>query len=160
MDVANGVLKYERRILSAKVKVLAMDQFHKDVDTLSGLLPLKCFYYTCTHICSNFFSIQLLVKINGNNARKLLNRISENSEMNIKVLPLILSPSSVLNSLWSFINSIFHIIVCREGINHILTGINIIPRNVLVQLIDIFVILVDVSNTENKFIIFSLVFLF
>jgi hypothetical protein len=58
MDVANGVLKYERRILSAKVKVLAMDQFHKDVDTLSGLLPLKCFYYSCTHIRSDFFSIK------------------------------------------------------------------------------------------------------
>jgi hypothetical protein len=71
--------------------------------------------------------------------------------MNIKVLPLILSPSSVLNSLWSFINSIFHAIVCREGINHILIGINIILRNVLVQLIDIFIILVDGSNTENKF---------
>jgi hypothetical protein len=70
--------------------------------------------------------------------------------MNIKVHPLILSPSSVLNSLWSFINSIFHAIVCREGINHILIEINIIPMNVLVQLIDIFIILVDGSNTENK----------
>jgi hypothetical protein len=59
----------------------------------------------------------VLVKVNGNNPRKLLNIINENSEMNIKVLPLILSPSSVLNSLWSFINSIFHAIVCREGIN-------------------------------------------
>jgi hypothetical protein len=63
----------------------------------------------------------------------------------------ILSPSSVLNSLWSFINSIFHAIVCREGINHIVIGRNMIPRNVLVQLIDIFIILVDGSNTENRF---------
>jgi hypothetical protein len=95
----------------------------------------------------------VLVKINGNNPRKLLNRISENSEMNIKILPLILSPSSVLNSLWNFINSVFYAIVCREGINHILIGINVIPRNVLVHLIDIFIILVDGSNTENKFAI-------
>jgi hypothetical protein len=40
-----------------------------------------------------------------------------------------------------FINSVFHAIVCHEGINHVLMGINIIPRNVLVQLIDIFIIL-------------------
>jgi hypothetical protein len=46
-----------------------------------------------------------------------------------------------------------HAIVCREGINYILMGINIIPRNVLVQLIDIFMILVDGSITENKFVI-------
>jgi hypothetical protein len=42
----------------------------------------------------------VLVKINGNSPRKLLNRINEK---NIKVLPLTLSPSSVLNSLWSFV---------------------------------------------------------
>jgi hypothetical protein len=41
----------------------------------------------------------VLVKINGNKSRKLLNRIRENSEININVLPLILSPRSVLNSL-------------------------------------------------------------
>jgi hypothetical protein len=73
--------------------------------------------------------------------------------MNINVLPLILSPRRVLNSLWSFINNVFHIIVCRDGINHILMGINIIPMNVLVQLIDVFIILVDGSNTENRFVI-------
>jgi tRNA pseudouridine38/39 synthase len=50
MDVANGVLKYDRRILSAKVKVLTMDPFHKDADTISGLLPLRCLYYSCIHI--------------------------------------------------------------------------------------------------------------
>jgi hypothetical protein len=72
-----------------------------------------------------------------------LNRIRENSEMNINVLPLILSPRRVLNSLWSFVSNVFHIIVCRDGINHMLMGMNIIPMNVLVQLIDIFIILVD-----------------
>jgi hypothetical protein len=45
--------------------------------------------------------------------------------------------------------------------SHILVGINMIPINVLVQLIDMFIILVDGSNTENRFvIIFSLAFLF
>jgi hypothetical protein len=44
MDVANGVWKYERRILSAKVKVLATDPFHNNADTASGLLPLKYLY--------------------------------------------------------------------------------------------------------------------
>jgi hypothetical protein len=66
------------------------------------------------------------VKINENNPRKLLNTIIENSEMNIKVLLSILSPSSVLNSLWSFINSVFNATVCREGINHILIGITVV----------------------------------
>lgn len=41
MDVANGVVKYERRIVSAKVKVLAADPFHGGADTVSGLLHLK-----------------------------------------------------------------------------------------------------------------------
>jgi hypothetical protein len=41
MDVANGVVKYERRIVSAKVKVLAADPLHDGADTASGLLHLK-----------------------------------------------------------------------------------------------------------------------
>jgi tRNA U38,U39,U40 pseudouridine synthase TruA len=41
MDVANGVVKYERRILSASVKVLATDPFHNGADGLSGLFHLK-----------------------------------------------------------------------------------------------------------------------
>jgi hypothetical protein len=40
-----------------------------------------------------------LVKIYGNNPRKLLNIIKENNEIKIKVVPLILFPISVLNSL-------------------------------------------------------------
>lgn len=44
MDVANGVCKYDRRILSAEVKVLATDPFDNNADTASGLLSLKCFY--------------------------------------------------------------------------------------------------------------------
>jgi hypothetical protein len=90
---------------------------------------------------------------------KLLNRIIENNEMKIRVLPLLLlfSPRSVLNSLCSFFNNKFHIRYCREGINHILVGSNISPITVLIQLRGALWILVDGSNTENKFlIIFSL----
>ncbi|PNF21236.1 tRNA pseudouridine(38/39) synthase [Cryptotermes secundus] len=36
MDVANGVCKYDRRILSAEVKVLAMDPFDNNADTASA----------------------------------------------------------------------------------------------------------------------------
>jgi hypothetical protein len=36
-------------------------------------------------------------------------------------------------------------------------GINIIPRNVLVQLIDMFIILVDGSNTEKKIRYYSVI---
>jgi hypothetical protein len=90
------------------------------------------------------------VKIIENSPRKLLNRTNENIEMNIKVLPLILSPSSVLNSLRCFINSVFHVIVCREGLNNIFIEMNIIHKNVLVQFIDIFIIIVVGSNRENR----------
>jgi hypothetical protein len=41
------------------------------------------------------------------------------------------------------------LLLCREGINHILIGINIIPRNVPVQLIDIFIILVSMDQTRR-----------
>lgn len=43
MDVANGVVKYDRRILSAKVKVFATDPFCNSADTASGLLPFNIF---------------------------------------------------------------------------------------------------------------------
>lgn len=40
MDVANGVVQYDRRIVSASVRVIATDPFHNDTDTASGLLLL------------------------------------------------------------------------------------------------------------------------
>jgi tRNA pseudouridine38/39 synthase len=43
MDVANGVVKYDRRIMSASVRVLAADPFHDGSDTASGLLLFLCF---------------------------------------------------------------------------------------------------------------------
>jgi hypothetical protein len=45
----------------------------------------------------------VLVKINGNSPRKLLNRIRENSEMNINVLPLI----SYLERIFSWASMVF-----------------------------------------------------
>jgi hypothetical protein len=42
----------------------------------------------------------------------------------------------------------FMLLYVVSRINHILIGINIIPKNVQVKLIDIFIILVDGSNTE------------
>jgi hypothetical protein len=99
----------------------------------------------------------VLVKMYGNSPKELLNKINENSEMKINVLPFSFLPIRVLNSLCNFVSRRIHNIVYREGVNHILIGINITPRNVLVQLIDRLVGLVDGSNTENKFlIIFSL----
>ena len=46
----------------------------------------------------------------GNSPRKLLNRIRENSDTNRKILPLLIlfPPSTVLNSLCSFVNSVFN----------------------------------------------------
>jgi len=43
MDVANGVVQYDRRIVSASVRVIAADPFHNDTDTASGLLLLIFF---------------------------------------------------------------------------------------------------------------------
>lgn len=103
----------------------------------------------------------VLVKTYGNRPKKLLNKINENKEMNRKVLPLLalFSPKRVLNSLCSFVNNVFHSSGYREGINHILIGIRVNPRKVLSQFKDRLRLLVDGSNTENKFlIIFRLIF--
>jgi hypothetical protein len=43
MDVANGVVQYDRRIVSASVRVFAADPFHNETDTASGLLLLIFF---------------------------------------------------------------------------------------------------------------------
>jgi hypothetical protein len=91
----------------------------------------------------------------GNSPRKLLNRMRENTEMTMSVLPFLFSPSNDLNSLCKFVINVlvFQIMVCRDGINQILVGMIIIPKNVLVQLIERFMFLVDGSNTENKLLI-------
>lgn len=104
----------------------------------------------------------VLVKIYGNNPKKLLNIIIENNEIKIKDAPLLifLFPIRVLNS-WCRINIIlFHMMKCRDGINQYVDGININPKIVLNQLMDRLFRLVDGSKTENRFlIIFNLFYL-
>ena len=48
MDVANGVVQYDRRIVSAGVRVIATDPFHSDADTASGVL-LLIFFISILH---------------------------------------------------------------------------------------------------------------
>jgi hypothetical protein len=64
------------------------------------------------------------VKMYGNSPKELLNKINENREMKINVLFSFL-PISGLNSLCNFVSRRFRIIVYRDGVNHILIGINI-----------------------------------
>jgi hypothetical protein len=63
-----------------------------------------------------------------------------------------IKPVVSMNTLQSIYHSYFHSVMIY-GISRILIGINMIPINVLVQLIDVFIILVDGSNTENRFVI-------
>jgi hypothetical protein len=91
------------------------------------------------------------VKMNGNNPRKLLNKISEKIDTKMKVLPFLLL-KRFLNSLCNLERSKFHIVKWRDGISHILVGINSNPKSVLVQLRGKLT-LVDGSNTENSFLI-------
>lgn len=59
-----------------------------------------------------------LVKIYGNSPRKLLNKIIENKEINIKDLPIFIFPiNNVLNSEYNLLITIFHITNLRLGIN-------------------------------------------
>jgi hypothetical protein len=48
MDVANGVVQYDRRIVSASVRVVAMDPYHNGTDTASGSL-LLIFFISFSH---------------------------------------------------------------------------------------------------------------
>lgn len=85
---------------------------------------------------------------------KLLNKINENNEINMKVLPLWLNgPRSVLNSLCKVLIIIFQITIYREGINQKAIGIMITALKVLIQLIDKFRIFVEGSKVEKRFVI-------
>lgn len=102
----------------------------------------------------------VLVKIYGNKPKKLLNIIKENKEINIKVLPLCPDgPSKVLNSLCKVNKILFQTTWNRFGNSQKEAGIKNNPKKVLNQLSDKFKIVVDGSNTENKFvIIFNLIY--
>lgn len=96
----------------------------------------------------------VLVKIYGNNPKKLLNIINANKETNINVLPLCpFGPNNVLNSLWRVKRILFQIIWNRLGISQNMEGIIKRPKKVLSQFKDKFKIVVEGSNTENKFVI-------
>jgi hypothetical protein len=85
---------------------------------------------------------------------KLLNRIIENSDTKINVLPECpVGPNKVLNSLCNIINTLFHRIWCREGINQYIGGIIIKPIKVLIQLREKLKMFDEGSNTENKLVI-------
>jgi len=95
-----------------------------------------------------------LVKIYGNNPRKLLNKIILNKLIKIKVLPLNpLFPNNVLNSLCKVLIIKFHKYINREGINQKDIGITKNPIKVLNQFNENEKIEVEGSKTENKFII-------
>lgn len=99
----------------------------------------------------------VLEKIYGNSLRKLLNRIKENNEIKINVVPFILLIlSKILNSLWRVEVILIHIKLIREGTNQNIVGRNIRPSIDLNQFKDKLV-LVEGSKVENRFvIIFSL----
>jgi hypothetical protein len=101
----------------------------------------------------------VLVKIYGNSPKKLLNKIKEKREINIKVVPLNLEiPNNVLNSKCKVKKILFQNMELREGKNQNNIGKNIIPNIVLIQFKEKLRILVEGSKIENRFIIiFNLV---
>jgi len=97
----------------------------------------------------------VLVKIYGNNPRKLFVRIIRNSDVRINEFPLFSFPFlRIVFISWCslFINSLT-IILFREGINQILVGINSSPIAVLVQFSGRLLISVVGSKIENRFLI-------
>lgn len=97
----------------------------------------------------------VLVNTYGNNPIRLLNRMRENTEMKINLLPDLFDPISVLNSLCNVVMIVFHSQFIRDGMNHMVDGKISITIAVLVQFIDQKFVLG--SNVENRFvIIFSL----
>jgi hypothetical protein len=95
-----------------------------------------------------------LVNTYGNNPRKLLNKIRENNEINIKELPgCPVGPKSVLNSLCKVKRILFQTNEYRDGINQKAVGINVSPKIVLIQFKERFITLVEGSKTENRFVI-------
>ena len=101
----------------------------------------------------------VLVKMYGNNPRKLFVRIIRNSDVRMNEFPLFSFPFlRIVFISWCnlFIKSLT-IILFREGISQILDEINKSPVAVLVQFSGKLLISVVGSKIENKFLItFSL----
>lgn len=101
----------------------------------------------------------VLVKMYGNNPRKLFIRIMRNNEVKMNEFPLFWFPflKIVFISAWSLFISKFNAILFRDGVSQILVGINRSPTIVLVQFMGSLLISVVGSKIENRFlIIFSL----
>jgi hypothetical protein len=97
----------------------------------------------------------VLVKMYGNNPRKLFVRIIRNSEVKINEFPLFSFPflRIVFISWCSLFISILTIMLFREGINQILVGTSSRPIAVLVQFSGRLLISVVGSKIENRFLI-------
>lgn len=101
----------------------------------------------------------VLVKMYGNNPRKLFIRIMRNNEVKINEFPLFWFPflKIVFISAWSLFINKFNAILFRDGVSQILVGISRSPTIVLVQFMGSLLISVVGSKIENRFlIIFSL----
>jgi hypothetical protein len=97
----------------------------------------------------------VLVKMYGNDPRKLFARIIRNSDVKMNEFPLFLFPFlRIVFISWCslFISSVNIILFC-DGINQILVGISRRPIIVLVQFNDKLLISVVGSKIENKFLI-------
>lgn len=104
----------------------------------------------------------VLVKMYGNNPKKLFIRIIRNRDVKMNEFPLFLFPflRIVFISWCSFFINILNIILFRDGISQILVGININPMIVLVQFSGRLLISVVGSKIENRLlIIFNLFYL-
>src|SRR5215510_6315541 len=109
-------------------------------------------------LCQNFGisgGCLVLVKMYGNNPRKLFIRIIRNKEVKMNEFLLFSFPflKIVFISWCSLFISRLIIILFRDGINHILVGISSNPIAVLVQFSGNLLISVVGSKIENRFLI-------
>src|SRR5215468_5937019 len=97
----------------------------------------------------------VLVKMYGNNPRKLFIRIIRNREVKMNEFPLFSFPflRIVFISWCNLFISRLIIILFRDGINQILVGISSNPIAVLVQFSGSLLISVVGSKIENRFLI-------
>lgn len=104
----------------------------------------------------------VLVKIYGNNPKKLFIKIKINREINNKLKLLLFFLIIILNSLNKLFKIFEYIRFKLFGINQNKFGIRKINKNIDIQFKEKFkIIFVDGSNIENKFIIiFNLIFFY
>lgn len=97
----------------------------------------------------------VLVKIYGNNPKKLFIRIIKNRDVRINEFPLFSFPflKIVFISWCNLFISRLIIMLFRDGISQILVGINSSPMIVLVQFNGRLLISVVGSKIENRFLI-------